>query len=78
MFERHQCPCCNYLTLTRRGLFETCAVCRWIDDPTERMGHGSNPVSLLQAQLNFQAFGAAWDDERRRARKPRTHEKPLH
>ena len=77
MFERHKCPCCGNLTLSRPGNFETCRVCRWIDDPTAPMGHSRNPVSLLQAQLNFEAFGAAWDDERRNARKPTPIEKPL-
>jgi hypothetical protein len=76
-FERAMCPCCEYLTLSRRGVFERCPVCRWIDDPTSGMGHGRNPVSLLQAQLNFQAFGAAWDEERINVRKPRPHEHPL-
>ncbi|HET7864112.1 MAG TPA: CPCC family cysteine-rich protein, partial [Burkholderiaceae bacterium] len=27
----HQCPCCDYFTLNRRGEYDICRICFWED-----------------------------------------------
>lgn len=61
---RVQCPCCGYLTLSERSVWEVCQVCYWEDDgqgdadaDVER--GGPNKVSLSSARLNFKNCGAA-------------------
>jgi hypothetical protein len=40
MTQMHfQCPCCGYMTLDERGMFDICVVCFWEDDdPEEQFG----------------------------------------
>lgn len=60
---RHQCPCCDYVTLSERGEYFICPVCYWEDDLTDlhdldtpcSPNHG---LTLRQARANFQEFGA--------------------
>lgn len=68
MEEKYYCPCCGYNTLTEEppGTYQLCPICLWEDDreqfnnPDKKTG--SNPVSLHQAKLNFQRFGACHVD----------------
>lgn len=53
--EAGVCPCCQYLSIQpgENGLWDICSVCFW-----ENGGDGSNHLSLLDAQRNFEEFGA--------------------
>ncbi|MBR2686713.1 MAG: hypothetical protein IKE42_02580 [Aquamicrobium sp.] len=59
-----RCPCCGFRTLGERGAFEICPVCFWQDDGQDESdlesvrGGPNGELSLLQARLNFTAFGA--------------------
>lgn len=58
------CPCCRSLTLSQRGAFECCAVCRWEDDGQDDRdadvvrGGPNGALSLTEARRNFAEFGA--------------------
>ncbi len=61
---RFPCPCCGHLVFVHEpGHHETCPICGWEDDLAQLrfacMPGSSNRVSLHEAQLNYQAFGAA-------------------
>ncbi len=71
--RKQRCPCCGYFTLTRRrGEFERCPVCCWIDElPDEHYGVAAasdwfreNRLPLRQARENVVAFGAVSDVSR--------------
>lgn len=58
------CPCCGYRVFDfQPGHHQNCPICGWEDDLAQLrfplIPGSSNPVSLYEAQLNFQAFGAA-------------------
>lgn len=61
---KYPCPCCGCYTLDHEanGSYDICPVCFWEDDPLQlddpSCEGGANPVSLQQARLNFQEFGA--------------------
>lgn len=59
--EAGVCPCCHYFSIApgEDGLWDICPVCFW-----ENGGDGPNHISLAEAQVNFEAFGAI--DERAR------------
>jgi hypothetical protein len=57
------CPCCGYRTLSEfPGSYEICHVCFWEDDPVQILdpwyAGGANKPSLIEAQKNFEWFGA--------------------
>jgi len=58
------CSCCGYKTFSHKpnGSYDICEVCYWEDDPIQLekpdYKDGANPMSLRQAQMNFQRFGA--------------------
>ena len=62
------CPCCGCKTLGERGGFEICDVCFWEDDGQDDYdaevvrGGPNGAISLAQARVNYQRFGAC--DER--------------
>ena len=63
--ERRPCVCCGHLTFSADswpGSFNLCPVCFWEDDLTQLeepfYEGGANTISLAQAQVNYQAFGA--------------------
>lgn len=60
---RHQCPCCDYYTLSDRGSFEVCPVCYWEDDGADLQSldviSDANHITLRQARGNFERMGAA-------------------
>lgn len=58
----HQCPCCDYFTLERRGEYSICRVCFWEDDgldiETLDKHSGPNHMSLREGRENFSRIGA--------------------
>ena len=57
------CPCCDYLTLSARGVFEICPVCFWEDDGVDLdrpdFESGANRgLCLRSARANFERIGA--------------------
>ncbi|MBN8850666.1 MAG: hypothetical protein J0H07_02300 [Sphingobacteriales bacterium] len=65
---KYTCPCCGYKTLSQsyRGSYEICPICYWEDDGVQYgdPDHegGANPMSLRQAQKNFQRLGACEEE----------------
>ena len=59
---RYPCPCCGYLTLSQRGGFEICELCRWEDDgqddphADEVWGGPNGRYSLSEARQNFERY----------------------
>lgn len=56
------CACCGNPTLDEDSIFDICPVCFWQDDEVQNSdpdyAGGANQISLNQAKLNFQKFGA--------------------
>jgi hypothetical protein len=77
----HRCPCCKYKTLSERGGFEICPVCYWEDDGQDEhdadvvRGGPNGSLSLRQAQLNYQRFGASDESFRGSVRLPTESER---
>ncbi|KPH97870.1 Cysteine-rich CPCC domain containing protein [Actinobacteria bacterium OV450] len=64
---KYPCVCCGRLTMGEPpGSYEICPVCFWEDDALQLRwpdwAVGANRTSLVEAQQNYQAFGAC--DER--------------
>jgi hypothetical protein len=61
--KKQTCPCCGYKTLEERNNWETCPVCRWMDDSVQsfrpHLGGDANKESLVEAQRNFREIGRA-------------------
>ncbi|MEU0508754.1 CPCC family cysteine-rich protein [Amycolatopsis sp. NPDC006125] len=80
---RWPCPCCGYLTLRERGVFEICPVCFWEDDgqdvhdADEVRGGPNGRLSLTRARRNFGTFGAVSETALGHVRPPRDEEHPL-
>jgi hypothetical protein len=60
---RHQCPCCDYVSLPERGNYLICPVCFWEDDgqDVDALDEPSGPnhgITLRQGRNNFKRFGA--------------------
>ncbi|SNT30419.1 Cysteine-rich CPCC [Asanoa hainanensis] len=61
----YACPCCGYLTLDERGMYEICPVCFWDDDgqddhDADRIRGGPNRgLSLTMAREHFIRVGAS-------------------
>src|SRR3954469_10282348 len=58
----HQCPACDYFSLTTRGQYDICPVCFW-EDSGQDLGQldahsGPNHLTLREARANFLSFGA--------------------
>jgi hypothetical protein len=55
------CPCCGFKTLTAPppGTREICPVCFWEDTETDASWERSNRATLIEAQRNYEEFGAA-------------------
>lgn len=64
--ELAPCPCCGYRSLQERGAYEICRVCFWEDDGTMDSDHvsGPNHMTLRDARLNVQHFGAVTEHAR--------------
>ncbi len=81
---RRPCPCCGHLVFDVRdgwpGSYSICPVCFWEDDLTQIrwpfvLG-GANRVPLVEAQQNFQHFGAC-DQRSLRSVRPPADDEPL-
>ena len=63
--KTYRCPCCKFRTLHGRGGFEMCPVCWWEDDgqdehnAEEVRGGPNGTLSLGQARINFEKYGAS-------------------
>ncbi len=67
MIPPYPCVCCGHLTMDEPpGSFEICPVCFWEDDSVQLRWPdwygGANHPCLVDAQQNYQRFGAC--DER--------------
>jgi hypothetical protein len=57
------CPCCGYLTLSKRAASEICGVCFWEDDGQDASdadairGGANGDLSLTMARENYRAIG---------------------
>ena len=83
MFPRSvPCPCCGFLTLGERNVFEICPVCFWEDDgqgdvdADEIRGGPNRLLSLTAARRNFRAFGACHESVKALVRPPNADEIP--
>ncbi|MBI1802632.1 MAG: type II toxin-antitoxin system HicB family antitoxin [Chloroflexi bacterium] len=62
--ELYRCPCCHHKTLETRGGYDICPVCSWEDDGQDDhdadivRGGPNGVLSLTQAIINFDEFGA--------------------
>lgn len=52
MSKFETCPCCDYPTLTERGMYEICPICWWEDQSELVTGIAGGP-SLKDARANF-------------------------
>jgi hypothetical protein len=78
----YACPCCAYITLSRRGYYEICPVCFWEDegqddhDSDEVRGGPNRGLSLTEARSNFRRLGVADERDSRHVREPLPNEYP--
>ncbi|SEE25211.1 hydrolase [Streptomyces griseus] len=73
------CPCCGHRTLGEHGGYEICVVCFWEDDLAQMRwpwSFGANAVCLVEAQRNYQRFGAMEERFLKRVRPP-ARDEPL-
>jgi hypothetical protein len=72
---KFQCPCCHHFTLGEVASYDICPVCFWEDDGTTgEHGFSPNGVSLAEAQINYQKFGASEERILKHVRPPLTDE----
>ncbi|MFJ9520605.1 CPCC family cysteine-rich protein [Kitasatospora sp. NPDC101801] len=84
MDTRRPCPCCGHLVFNVEdgwpGSYGICPVCFWEDDLVQFrwpfVPGGANQLSLVEAQQNFQAYGAC-DQRGRRFVRPPADDEPL-
>ena len=78
----YPCPCCSFLTFEEKppGSYEICPVCGWEDDIVQfndpTFAGGANAVSLNDARLNYQEYGACARRMINEVREPLESEKP--
>jgi len=73
------CPCCGHQTFGEQGTYEICDVCYWEDDLGQLRwpwSFGANAVCLVDAQRNYQRFGAMEERFLKHVRPP-TPDEPL-
>ncbi|MDM5206119.1 CPCC family cysteine-rich protein [Cytobacillus kochii] len=57
--KREKCPCCGFLTIEERRMFDICELCHWGDDgqddpnTDEVWGCPNGDYSLTEARKNF-------------------------
>ncbi len=62
--EKQYCSCCGYNTRKENSssFLDTCRICGWEEDIVQSINpknyDGINGISLLEAQQNFEKFGA--------------------
>ena len=82
--QKYQCPCCGFYTLDSDAgdgpLFDYCEVCSWQYDPVAHKKPdtliGANKITLQEANLNFQRYGASKREYKNDVRKPTIDELP--
>lgn len=55
IYHKYTCPACGFPTLDVRGDYETCIVCEWEDDGSDKdefSVSGLNHMSLVEARVN--------------------------
>ncbi|HBF85195.1 MAG TPA: hydrolase [Streptomyces sp.] len=55
------CPCCGHQMFVEMGSYDICSVCFWEEDLAQLRwpwSFGANAVCLVDAQRNYQRFGA--------------------
>lgn len=61
LLKKETCPCCGYKTLRERNNWETCPICKWMDDDLQSikpdLKGGANKESLREAQKNYKEIG---------------------
>ncbi|MFW6695881.1 CPCC family cysteine-rich protein [Streptomyces sp. MAR4 CNX-425] len=77
--DSYPCPCCGHSVLDEvSGSDEICSACFWEDDGSSSAGPpwsgGANKVSVIEAQRNYQDFGACDEHSRRFVRPPAENE----
>lgn len=78
--NKYKCPCCGYYTFDKKvgGTFDICPVCYWEDDNVQlentEYPNGANPVSLNQAKLNYNKYGAISKEFVDKVREPNSEE----
>lgn len=78
----YRCPCCGFVTLAERAMYEICPVCFWEDDgqddhdADECRGGPNGQLSLTEARRNFEATGASSGRLSPQVRAPRPEEHP--
>jgi Cysteine-rich CPCC len=74
------CLCCHNITLPQDSRYEICPVCSWESDPIQNDGEnyngGANTITLKQARLNYQEFGAIESAMQKNVRPPLDSEIP--
>ncbi|MGW3286485.1 CPCC family cysteine-rich protein [Streptomyces sp. NPDC001002] len=78
----YRCPCCGFITLAERGMYEICPVCFWEDDgqdehnADEVRGGPNHGLSLREGRRNYQEIGASSERDTHLVRDPLPHEHP--
>ena len=62
MKGKYPCPCCGYMVFEESpGSYDICPICFWEDDLSQLRfprTTGANRVSLVEAQRNYDRYGA--------------------
>ncbi len=75
-----RCLCCGFKTLSAPSSLDICPVCWWQDDGQDETdadvvrGSVNGDLSLTQARVNYEQFGAAHPRFRAYVRNPHTEE----
>lgn len=77
----YACPCCRFITLGERGMYQICPVCFWEDDgaddrSADEVGGPNGSLTLRQAREKFARLGACDESAVRRVRGPLDSEQP--
>src|ERR1700682_6104183 len=72
---KYPCPCCGFVMFNGPpGTDEICRICYWQDDASSlryaSIAEGPNRASLIEAQRNYQNFGASEPRVKRFVRRP--------
>lgn len=65
--DKFQCPCCDYFTLSERGIYDICPICYWEDDgldlnKPDKISGPNHGLTIAQARENFSKVGACNKD----------------
>jgi len=57
------CPCCDFISLSKKNAFEICPICFWQDDTLDNEGYsGANGMKIQEARHNYKKYGACSED----------------